>query len=407
MARKTPIKYTSREERPEFQALVSQLQGVDQAEFPARARALVERHHDAALAGDVAALDDTHDAYEALIYVLNGNTLHGCMAGADSAGHVLARAVAAVPGQVPCWGQAGEFLLEIDGMRIRVTVREGLGNHRSIDLNAVDLDKPFLSETGYRHHGVTTTSHLGETLDQALRQVVTRLIEDEGKPKIIKADAFARTRPDARPAWLADALAGVRADGQLAMFGDAPVADKKAPKSNADRQRAFRQRQAELKKEKDLRTVLLPADAVQLLWWTVDVFETIRPELDYKNANCVREWLEPVFRGMPWFKGAESFDALGQDPAALGVMKRAEAEAKRGWAACEEARKRNASLTAELEQLRRDSGLMELRRELDALKRENAMLESERNKAHGAIELWEQRLRKAGLSTDYRPQPGE
>lgn len=49
----------------------------------------------------------------------------------------------------------------------------------------------------------------------------------------------------------------------------------------------------------------------------------------------------------------------------------------------------------------------ELRRQIEALERENALLESERNNAHQAIKTWEDRLRAAGLSTDYRPLPGE
>lgn len=50
---------------------------------------------------------------------------------------------------------------------------------------------------------------------------------------------------------------------------------------------------------------------------------------------------------------------------------------------------------------------VDARSRIAALERENALLESERNKAHGAIALWEQRLGNAGLSTDYRRQPGE
>lgn len=401
MARKPPYKYVPREESPEFQALVTLLDGVDHAEFPVRAMALVERHHDAVLAGDLSELDATHDAYEALVYVLNGNTLFGSMADENSAGHVLARAVEAVPGQVPRWGQRGEFLLEIDGMRIRVKIGEGLGNHHSIDLNAVDLDKPFLSHTGYRHHGVTATSHLGETVDQAVRRAVTQLIEGEGKPKAIEADAFVFTNPKTRPKWLADALAGVLPDGQLAMFGDAPPSDKPKAKSNAERQREFRRRQAEQKKqarEQGLRTVLLPDDAVAYLWCAIDVSWTVRKDLDHQATACVREWLEPIFRGAPWFKGAESFDKLGADPAVLGTEKHRESEHKRAWSAYNEQFERNARLVDQLNAIQQ---------ELSAVKRENAMLESERNKAHGAISLWEERLRKAGLSTDFRPQEGE
>ncbi|MBX7274414.1 hypothetical protein K2E95_00165 [Pseudomonas sp. ERGC3:01] len=46
-------------------------------------------------------------------------------------------------------------------------------------------------------------------------------------------------------------------------------------------------------------------------------------------------------------------------------------------------------------------------KKIAALQKENALLESERNKAHSAIKTWEDRLRAAGVSTDYRKQPGE
>jgi DNA repair exonuclease SbcCD ATPase subunit len=74
---------------------------------------------------------------------------------------------------------------------------------------------------------------------------------------------------------------------------------------------------------------------------------------------------------------------------------------------------------AELQQLAEDLGgppmkmekdplsPRELRRQIEALEQENALLESERNKAYAAIKTWENRLRAAGQSTDYRPLPGE
>ena len=49
----------------------------------------------------------------------------------------------------------------------------------------------------------------------------------------------------------------------------------------------------------------------------------------------------------------------------------------------------------------------ELRRRVAALERERDLLESERNKAFAANRTLTERLRRAGLCTDYRPQPGE
>jgi len=256
MARKAPQKFIPIEERPEFLAQVARLAGVDFAEFPERARAVVALHHDAVITGDLAQMDATHCAFEALVYVLNGNTLFGSRGDSQRAVSVLARAVAAEPGRVPCWGQSGEFLLEIDGMRIRVEVEDGLKPHHGVALHAIDLDRPFVSDTGYRHHGVDEGASLGLTVDQAVRRAVGQLI-NEVKPKRIKDDAYLRTKPPVRPKWLADALAGVQPDGQLAMFGDAPISTKRPAKSNAQRQREHRQKRRQLKEQQGLQPVLL------------------------------------------------------------------------------------------------------------------------------------------------------
>lgn len=49
----------------------------------------------------------------------------------------------------------------------------------------------------------------------------------------------------------------------------------------------------------------------------------------------------------------------------------------------------------------------ELCRRIEALEREQALLEAERNKAFAANQTLTERLRRAGLPTDYRKQPGE
>lgn len=51
--------------------------------------------------------------------------------------------------------------------------------------------------------------------------------------------------------------------------------------------------------------------------------------------------------------------------------------------------------------------LAALRREVARLEQENRLLESERNGALGAVKVYVARLKNAGLSTDYRRQPGE
>lgn len=255
MARKAPIKYVPLEERPSFLALVAELVNVPADQFPGAAMQCVDKYHDAVLAGHVEVLDQMEMAYTALVYQLNGGTLQGCAADDSRSARVLARALAARPGQVPRWGSAGEFLLEVEGLRVRVVIRPDLlGNHHACALWAVDLDRPFVSESGYRSAGLTATNCLGLTVDQAARALVLDLLKIEGKLKPIAADDLERLRRQKVPGWLSDALADVLPDGQLSMFGDAPKdPNAKAPMSNADRQRALRKRRA----DQQLKPVML------------------------------------------------------------------------------------------------------------------------------------------------------
>ncbi|UEB98688.1 hypothetical protein LIS66_27325 (plasmid) [Pseudomonas sp. HN2] len=246
MARKTKsIQYVPLEERPEFIAAMAALP-TDPAELEVRAERVLQLYHDAMLAADVQALDDAHLVHQACVVKLNGGTSRGCASVQD----VLAAKFAAPAGQVPKWGQSGEFLLEVDGMRMVVKMGVGsLANHVGADLYAVDFDKPFISRTGYRHQFMRPAAHVGRTVDQAVRAEVMEASAREGWATTIDQE---HGKPKDRKVWpwLADALAGVRPDGQLAMFGDAPKdPDAKAPMSNADRQKAFRLRQRELKEQ--------------------------------------------------------------------------------------------------------------------------------------------------------------
>ena len=433
MARKKPLQYVPLEERPNFLALVAELANVPAEQFPGAAMQCAEKYHDAVLAGHVEVLDQMEAAYKALVFKLNGDTMFGCGADDDSAANVLCRSVAAKPGQVPRWGQAGDFLLEVEGLRVRVVLSSNmLGNHLACALHAVDLDKPFISTTGYRSAGLTVASNLGETVDQAARRLVLDLIQEAGRLKPIEADALARKRPEKVPGWLVDALAGVRPDGQLAMFGDAPSDPyAKAPLSNAARQKAFRQRQRELKEQQGAKSVLLTRDDLRFLYVAVDGFNTARADLEYLSADRYRESLTRVFKGSPlWTE--DFFERLGHDQGILNGEKRREAERKRGWQAYEDERKRTDRLYDELAQVKADNqrlqdtlqeiaaelggaapapvkpGQLEtLTQQVAALQKEQTLLETERNKAFAANRTLTERLRRAGLPTDYRPQPGE
>lgn len=79
----------------------------------------------------------------------------GILAGPESVGCRLRAATAAPPGTEPTWGQAAAFVVVLaDGMRVGVETDGVMGmcadRGFSASANVVDLDAPFLSETGYR-----------------------------------------------------------------------------------------------------------------------------------------------------------------------------------------------------------------------------------------------------------------
>lgn len=249
MARKKPLQYVPLEERPEFITAMTALPAAP-AELEQTAAGVRQLYHAAMLAGDVQALDDADLVYRACVVKLNGGTHFG----SAEIQKALEAKFTAVAGQVPEWGQAGEFLLDVEGMRLVVKMcHDSLSNHCGAELRAVDFDKPFISRTGYRHQYMRPAQHLGRTVDQAVRAEVLELLAGEGKAVAIDQEHSAPKDRKVWP-WLADALAGVRPDGQLAMFGDAPKdPNAKVPLTNAQRQKALRER----RKASQLKPVML------------------------------------------------------------------------------------------------------------------------------------------------------
>lgn len=357
MASKKSIQYVPLEDRPEFVAALAALPA-DQAELELRASRVHTLFHDAMLAGDEQTLSDASVVFRACVIKLNGGTHFGC----SDIQKALENKYAAPAGQVPAWKQAGEFLLEVEGMRMVVKMSpDSMSTHCGAELHAIDFDKPFISSTGFRHVYMHASKHLGRTVDQAVRAEVLESLADHGKAVAIDSEYGAKKDRKVWP-WLADALAGVRSDGQLAMFGEAPKdPNAKVPMSNKERQKAFRARQRKLKEEHGVQAVLLDEDERQLIY----------------------QWREQK-------------RVLGRDHQAGVVVPHVTL----------------ARMNAELERLRDVVQRMEsdhtgISAELYALQRECKLLEGERNKAHSAIKTWEDRLRAAGLSTDYRKQPGE
>lgn len=153
-------------------------------------RAMIDRHHAAMLAGDEkAAITIRKDAHKLAAQMNQDGTTFGIIAGDDAPGCVLERETQAPTGTVPLWGQSGDFIIDVDGMRVRIEQDGIFGIGASsmpwpgFSAHIVDRDKPFLSETGYRSFlGIHAPMVPGMTPDTVAREVIRGLIASEHKP---------------------------------------------------------------------------------------------------------------------------------------------------------------------------------------------------------------------------------
>lgn len=120
----------------------------DEAALMAVAAQAVVDFNAAVLASDGTAAEVAENRYNAVVWKLNGGTFSGCIADETSSGNRVMAHCAAEPGVVPMWHQAGDFVIDVDGMRVRVRTKPFARSY-ALEFNAVDVDKPFLSDTGY------------------------------------------------------------------------------------------------------------------------------------------------------------------------------------------------------------------------------------------------------------------
>ncbi len=159
----------------------------------------------AVMRGDGAAAELAGDRYEAIIWKLNGGTNFGCMADDEAAGRVIERHCAAVPGDVPLWGQRGQFLAVAGDVRALVEYEAGYGGplNAHFQFHAVDLDRPFISATGYRSHFDTARGCM--TVDEVARGILTAMLAEKKRPVLIEANYRDRLAdapcPIGWPAW--------------------------------------------------------------------------------------------------------------------------------------------------------------------------------------------------------------
>lgn len=238
----------------------------DRGELEQLAAYMLQLFNDAMIAGSARDIETSALRYNAVVYRLHGDTFMGSGT-EDGAGGQLLKKLAAPAGVVPGWGQAGEYLLEVDGMRLRVVVDPwGMRGTYSLSFYAVDASAKFISDTGYLSQFLHPDKHVGHTFGQAVRGLVEQLLQGEFKPKAIREDERAKVSV---PAWLVPALQGVTRNGQLNMplSGEPqlPEPAAKVPMSNAKRQQLHRQRLKERAQTEGLKLIPLTQEDRMIL----------------------------------------------------------------------------------------------------------------------------------------------
>jgi hypothetical protein len=163
-------------------------------------RALIDRHHAAMMAADAPTAMRLRIDADLLATKLN-NFEAGILADADSPGNVLDRLTRAPKGTVPLWGQSGSFEINLDGMRVRIAMDGIFGLASNVyhwlgfAAHAIDYDRPFLSETGYRSFiAIGGELEPGFAPDRLAREVIAAQIKRENKGKLLSIKPEYRNR---------------------------------------------------------------------------------------------------------------------------------------------------------------------------------------------------------------------
>lgn len=125
---------------------------------PSAQLALIEERYDAIL-------DKLHDPAHETLWRPSHKT----------ACDFLNASCAAAPGEVPLWGQAGQFVCELKGVRALVDAAPMFGLINHFNFHAIDRDAPFISETGYRSVFV---QHFGIQPGHCVRETALATMEE-------------------------------------------------------------------------------------------------------------------------------------------------------------------------------------------------------------------------------------
>jgi hypothetical protein len=99
------------------------------------------------------------------------------------------------------WGQQGDFILELPGVRVRIEMAGLFGiGFPSFAAHIVDPGKPSISETGYRSFlGVGGTWTPGMTPDTFVKAVLEQHIAGELKGRLVAIDPRCYERLEDNP----------------------------------------------------------------------------------------------------------------------------------------------------------------------------------------------------------------
>jgi hypothetical protein len=163
-------------------------------------RALTEQHHAAMLAGSESEAMALREEADRLATKLN-NYEPGIIAGDDAPGCVLERLTRAEDGTMPLWGQTGAFEITHGTMRVQIEMEGIFGVASNVfpwlgfAAQAVEWDKPFLSETGYRSFvGLRGGLQSGMTPDSFAREIIALHVARELKGKLVAIEPQYRQR---------------------------------------------------------------------------------------------------------------------------------------------------------------------------------------------------------------------
>lgn len=161
-------------------------------EAVAYCRTLIERHHGFMTAADLDNAMACRQEAHALALHLNGGD-PGILAGPEAAGCVLDAATAAPEGSIPLWGQAGDFVLTISGMQVRIDLDGVFGIGATalpfpgFAAHVVDRAAPFLSDTGFRSFlGFHMPLTPGLSVESYIRTAIAHQIKTDLKGRLVR-----------------------------------------------------------------------------------------------------------------------------------------------------------------------------------------------------------------------------